>query len=149
MKKGKSSKLDIFENAKCNYGTVDAHNLKSVYISIQSWIQPKVESDNWNRINGSLKRNIKHNLLESADPLMFESHNIVDLDLRSSGIQVGKKSFMNLELTLFLKEHMDFKSPILRDRIKKICTSIYKDELHTSNYFTLSKTKTKIKEYLL
>ena len=141
--------MSIFENAKCNYGTVDAHNLKSVYISIQSWIQPKVESDNWNRINGSLKRNIKHNLLESADPLMFESHNIVDLDLRSSGIQVGKKSFMNLELTLFLKEHMDFKSPILRDRIKKICTSIYKDELHTSNYFTLSKTKTKIREYLL
>jgi hypothetical protein len=61
---------------------------------------------------------------------------------------MGKKSFMNLEVTLFVKEHMDFKSIILRDRVKKICKSIYSDELMSSDYFTLSKTKTKKKEYL-
>jgi len=55
---------------------------------------------------------------------------------------------MNLEVTLFVKEHMDFKSIILRDRVKKICKSIYSDELMSSDYFTLSKTKTKKKEYL-
>lgn len=148
MKKGKSSKLNIFENAKCSYGTVDAHKLKSIYITIQSWVEPTIESDNWNRINGNLNRNIKHNLLECVDPLIFETHNIVDLDLRTSGIQIGKKSFMNLEVTLFVKEHMDFKSPILRDRVKTICKSIYQDELMSSKYFTLSKTKTKKTEYL-
>jgi len=148
MKKGKSSKLNIFENAKCSYGTVDAQNLKSIYISIQSWVEPTVDSDNWNRINGNLNRNIKHNLLECVDNLIFEPHNIVDLDLRTSGIQLGKKSFMNLEITLFLKEHMDFKSIILRDRVKQICKSVYNDELMSSDFFTLSKTKTKKKEYL-
>lgn len=148
MKKGKSSKLNIFENAKCSYGTVDAQNLKSIYITIQSWVEPTVEHDNWDRITGNLNRTIKHNLLECVDSLMFEPHNIVDLDLRTSGIQLGKKSFMNLEITLFLKEHMDFKSIILRDRVKTICKSVYQDELLNSKYFTLSKTKTKKTEYL-
>lgn len=143
MKKGKTSKLDIFENAKCSYGTVDAQEFKSLYITIQCWIEPLIENGNWDRITGNVNRQIKHNLLESCDPFIFEKHNIVDLDLRSSGIQVGKKSFMNLEITLYLKENIDFKSPILRDRIKSICKSIYLDELMNSKYFTMAKSKTK------
>lgn len=142
MKKGKSSKLTIFENAKCSYGTVDSQNLKSIYINIQSWIEPIIDSDNWNRVTGNLNLAIKHNLLECIDPLMFKTHNIVDLDLRTSGIQVGKKSFMNLEMTLFIKGEVEFKSPILKDKVKKICKSIYQDELLNSKYFILSKTKT-------
>ena len=51
---------------------------------------------------------------------------------------------MNLEITLFMKnEYEDFKSPILRDKIKKIVSSLYTDELYNSPYFSLSKTKTK------
>jgi hypothetical protein len=38
---------------------------------------------------------------------------------------------------------MDFKSLILRDKIKRILGSIYKDDLKNSKYFILSKTKTK------
>ena len=88
-----------------------------------------------------LGRDIKHHLLDVVDPLVFEKHNIVDLDLRSSGIQVGKRSFMNLEITLFLKEHMEFKSIMLRDKIKNIVKTIYTYPLMNSNYFTLNKTK--------
>ena len=54
-----------------------------------------------------------------CDPLVFEKFNIVDLDLRSSGIQKGKRSFMNLEITLFVKESTDFKSLILREKNKR------------------------------
>tara|TARA_R110000796_G_scaffold40742_5_gene100805 strand:- start:223 stop:660 length:438 start_codon:yes stop_codon:yes gene_type:complete len=143
MKKGKTSKLEIFDNAKCSYGTVDAQNFKSLYISIQSWVQPTMENGNWDRITGNVNRQIKHNLIECVDPFTFESHNIVDLDLRSSGVQMGKKSFMNLEITLFIKSNVDFKSIILRDRIKQICKSIYQDELMGSKYFTMTKSKTK------
>ena len=32
MKKGKTSQLKLFSDAKCYYGTVDAKNLKTVYI---------------------------------------------------------------------------------------------------------------------
>jgi len=50
MKKGKTSKLNIFEDAKCYYGTVDAKNLKSIYIVLQTWIEPTDEDKNWNKI---------------------------------------------------------------------------------------------------
>ena len=125
MKKGKTSQLSGYENAKCSYGTVDAKKLKSVYILIQSWVEPVVNVDNWSRTTGMLERNIKHHLLEVVDPLIFEKHNIVDLDLRSSGIQLGKRSFMNL----------------LRDRVKQIVNTLYGYPLMKSKHFILHKTK--------
>jgi len=73
----------------------------------------------------------------------------VDLDLRTSGIQKNKKSFLNLEITLFVHDKTtDFKSIMLRSKIKKIINSIYFDDLKNSKYFTLSKTKTKETELI-
>jgi len=54
MKKGKSVKMNLYYPIKSTYGTVDSKNLKSVYINIQSWVTPKFEQDNWNRIVGNL-----------------------------------------------------------------------------------------------
>ena len=142
MKKGKTSQLKLFSDAKCYYGTVDAKKLKSVYIVLQSWVEPIKEFDNWDRATGTMERNIKHVLLEVVDPIMFEKFNIVDLDLRSSGIQKGKRSFMNLEITLYLKNHMDFKSPILKDELKTIITAVYTDTLKGMKYFKVHKNKT-------
>jgi hypothetical protein len=144
MKKGKTSKLNIFDDAKCNYGTVDSKELKSIYVVLQTWIEPLNEDDNWNRITGIIKRQIQHTLVEVADKLTFERKQIVDLDLRTSGIQKNKKSFLNLEITLFVHDKtIDFKSFILKSKIKKIISSIYFDDLKKSKYFTLSKTKIK------
>jgi hypothetical protein len=144
MKKGKTSKLNIFEDAKCYYGTVDAKNLKSVYIVLQTWIEPTDEDKNWNRLIGEIKRQIQHTLLEVIDITIFERKQIVDLDLRTSGIQKNKKSFFNLELTLFIhNQFIDFKSLMLKNKIKNILNSIYKDDLKNNKYFTLSKSKAK------
>jgi hypothetical protein len=143
MKKGKTSKLSIFDDAKCVYGTVDSINFKSLYINIQSWVEPIIEVKNWDRVTGNLNRQLKHNLLEVIDQDVFEKNSIVDLDLRSSGIQLNKKSFMSLEITLFLKDSFEFKSQILKEKIKKIAKSVYQDELLRSEYFQLSKSKSK------
>jgi len=144
MKKGKTSKLNIFDDAKCQYGTVDSKNFKSIYIILQTWVEPKEEFSNWISITGSIKRQILHTLLEVVDYKIFEKKSIVDLDLRTSGLQKNKKSFLNLEITLFTnKDNIDFKSIILRSKIKNILSSIYKDDLKNSKYFTLSMTKTK------
>jgi hypothetical protein len=144
MKKGKTSKLNIFDDAKCHYGTVDSKKLKSIYIVLQTWVEPKDDYNNWTKITGEIKRQILHTLLEVVDHTTFEKKQIVDLDLRTSGIQKNKKSFLNLEMTLFVhKENVDFKSIILRSKIKNVLQSIYKDDLKNSKYFTLSKTKDK------
>jgi hypothetical protein len=142
MKKGKTSKLNIFDDAKCSYGTVDSKNLKSIYVVLQTWIEPLTLDENWNRLVGEIKRQIQHTLLEVVDTQTFERKQIVDLDLRTSGIQKNKKSFMNIEITLFIHNNIhDFKSPILRDKIKKILSSVYNDDLKQNKHFTLSKTK--------
>ena len=95
MKKGKSVKLNLYNPIKSVYGTVDSKNLKSVYINIQSWVTPKFEYDNWNRIVCNLSRDIKHSVFNSINHELFKEKSIVDLDLRTSGIAHGKKSFLN------------------------------------------------------
>ena len=142
MKKGKTAKINGFENVKCSYGTVDSKELKSIYVVLQTWVEPIKDVEKWVRVTGNLKRQIQHTLLEVVDNNIFEKNCIVDLDLRTSGIQLEKRSFMNLEITLFVKDkNTDFKSIILRDKIKKILKAIYYDDLITSEYFTLHTTK--------
>jgi hypothetical protein len=149
MKKGKTSKLNIFDDAKCHYGTVDSKELKSIYLVLQTWVEPINDEDNWNKITGLIKRQILHTLLEVLDFTTFERKQIVDLDLRTSGIQKNKRSFLNLEVTLFVHDRsIDFKSIILRSKIKKIISSIYHDDLKKSKYFILSKTKSKQTELI-
>jgi len=144
MKKGKTSKLNIFDDAKCHYGTVDSKELRSLYIVLQTWVEPIVDGENWTKITGLIKRQILHTLLEVVDFTTFEKKQIVDLDLRTSGIQRNKKSFLNLEITLFVHNNKtDFKSLILRSKLKKIISSVYHDDLKKSKYFTLSLTKNK------
>ena len=142
MKKGKTSKLNIFDDAKSYYGTVDSKEMKSIYIVLQTWIQQSDDYDNWEKITGHIKIQIQHTLLEVLDFTIFEKKQIVDLDLRTSGIQKGKKSFLNLEITLFIhNKFMEFKSLVLRNKIKSLLTSIYVDDLKKCKFFTLNKTK--------
>lgn len=142
MKKGKTSKINGFSSIKTTYGTVDSKNIKSLYINLQSWVTPKTDMDvNWNRVVLNMSRQIKHLILEIIDRILFEDVFIVDLDLRTSGIQHGKKSFMNLEINVFLKNHLDFKSHILRNSIKRLVSHIYHYCFKINSYFEFSTAK--------
>lgn len=142
MKKGKTSRIVGYKTAKIIYGTVDSKSLKSIYINLQTWVNPKTDQDiNWERVILNTSRFIKHSVLESLDNTIFEKNFIVDLDLRSSGIYHGKKSFMNLEINLYLKEEMDFKSTILKNSIKKTVQNIFSDVILRHQYFEFSLSK--------
>ena len=146
MKKGKSVKLQLFNPIKSVYGTVDSKNLKSVYINIQSWVTPKKELDNWNRVVSNLGREIKHSVFESINTNLFQERSIVDLDLRTSGISHGKKSFFNLEINLYTTSEIDFKSHEIKDSIKKIVKSVFKININQNKYFDFSISKKPITE---
>ena len=146
MKKGKTIKINQYESLKTSYGTVDSKNLKSLYINLQTWVLPKDEYENWERIVGNLSREIKHSVYESLNGELFHENFIVDLDLRTSGIQVGKKSFMNLEINLFTKNELDFKSTIVKDSVKKIIKEIYKNCIIRNTKFLFSSSKNPISE---
>ena len=146
MKKGKSVKLQLFNPIKSVYGTVDSKNLKSVYINIQSWVTPKKEFDNWNRVVSNLGREIKHSVFESINTNIFQEKSIVDLDLRTSGISHGKKSFFNLEINLYTTSEMDFKSLEIKDSIKKIVKSVFRNNINQNKYFDFSISKKPLTE---
>ena len=141
MKKGKSVKLNLYNPIKSVYGTVDSKNLKSVYINIQSWVTPKKEYDNWNRVVSNLGREIKHSVFESINTKLFQERSIVDLDLRTSGISHGKKSFFNLEINLYTTSELDFKSIEIKDSIKIIVKSVFRNNILQNKYFDFSTSK--------
>ena len=144
MKKGKTSQIQGFKTAKVVYGTVDSVNFKSLYLNIQTWVEPKINSENWNRIVLNLGRFIKHSVLESLEKTLFDGKFIVDLDLRSSGLQKGKKSFLNLEINFYLtNKETDFKSRRLKESLKKICKQVFQDNFTNNEYFKFQLTKTK------
>jgi hypothetical protein len=141
MKKGKSVKLNLYNPIKSVYGTVDSKNLKSLYINIQSWVTPKFEHNNWNRVVCNLSRDIKHSVFNSINHELFKEQSIVDLDLRTSGISHGKKSFLNLEVNLYTNSEIDFKSPEVKDSVKKIIKNIFKENVIQNKYFEFSPSK--------
>lgn len=141
MKKGKTVKLNGYRTFKSHFGTIDSTNLKSIFINIQTWVEPKEESDNWNRVVLNMTRSVKHSILDNINKQLFDSKFIVDLDLRTSGILPKKKSFMNLEINLFFTEEIDFKSTRLKKEIKNLIKSIYGDVLNKNKYFKFYLTK--------
>lgn len=147
MKRGKTSKLDLFKDAKCYYGSVDTLELKSIFLVLQTWVVPKMEKENWNLTVGSISREIKHKIFELLNRKLFKDNFIVDLDLRTSGIKIKKSSFLNLEITFYTKTNIDFKSELLTNEFEKILNEIHTNVLSTSKYFTTqySKNKEKVK----
>lgn len=142
MKKGKTSKIQGFKVIKAIYGTTDSFELKSIYLNIQTWVEPKKESDNWNRVVLNFSRAIKHTIFNSYNKEIFNENFISDLDLRSSGIVLGKKSFLNLEINLYLKnKEIDFKSPIIKDTLKELTKEIVFHNFNKNDYFSFYLTK--------
>lgn len=149
MKKGKSVKLTGFNSFKVTYGTVDFKNLKSVYLNIQSWVEPKDYIENSERIVNYLNKTIKLFISEVINKDFFELKFICDLDLRSSGIMVGKKSFMNLECVFYTSIQIDFKSAELKNQMKKIAESIVKNCFKNNKYFNFSISKKELDEVII
>ena len=151
MKKGKTSLLHGFKTAKIVYGTVDSIKLKSLYLNIQTWVEPIYECDNWTRTVLNLSRSIKHSIYESINKDIFYDKFIVDLDLRSSGLNLNKKSFMNLEINFYLnQDDIDFKSNEIKETLQQITNQIFTDNFLNNESFNFYLTKkSKIDEEML
>ncbi len=94
MKTGKFIPLGHYGNVKIGYGTVDYKNLKTIYIKLNSWLLPETDTKDFDVIISKSRREIK-NYIYCLDNDLFRKENIVDLDIRTKGIKLEKKSFMN------------------------------------------------------
>jgi hypothetical protein len=141
MKKGKTAKINGFRTSKVIYGTVDSKEFKSLYLNLQTWAEPKEDYETWTRITQNMSRSIKHSVYDNIDKTLFDDKFIIDMDLRTSGLHMKKKSFLNLEINLFLIDEVDFKDTKLKRKLKSIIKGIYDDVLNKNEYFKFYLTK--------
>ena len=141
MKKGITAKINGFRTSKVIYGTVDSKEFKSLYLNLQTWAEPKEDYETWVRITQNMSRSIKHSVYDNIDKTLFDDKFIIDMDLRTSGLHMKKKSFLNLEINLFLIDEVDFKDIKLKRKLKSIIKGIYDDVLNKNEYFKFYLTK--------
>lgn len=140
MKTGKFINLGDYKNIKIGYGTVDYKNLKTIYLKFNSWLQPIDEDEDYNDILNFSKKKIK-TYINNLNNNRFERPCIVDLDVRTKGIKLNKRSFMNLEVTLYVKENFDIKNKSSKEELKKLMSYIIDDSLDNNQLYNFNKTK--------
>jgi hypothetical protein len=144
MKLGKEIKLDLLENYKTKIGTVNNKESKSIYINLSAWgeLDELDENLNYEYFLSNLRKKIKQKLNNYLDQdLYYNNKYIVDLDMRTSGLSVEKKSFMSCEITLFQKRHYPLNNPKIIDSTKSIIYNVVKNCIETNNVFTFHKRK--------
>ena len=103
MKKGKEIKMGkSYNNYNIISGTVDSKNPRSVYINISAWGEP-IDDDggDYTRVISGLNKRVKTFLYNNVSLPFNNKRTIVDLDMRESGISLGKRSYMSCEITLY------------------------------------------------
>ena len=71
----------------------------------------------------------------------FKQQSIVDLDIRTKGIKLEKRPFMNLEITLYVDKQFDVKSKEIKNNVKDILSMVIEDGLSDKNLFNFYKSK--------
>jgi hypothetical protein len=140
MKTGKYIPLGTYNDVKIGYGTVDFKNLKTIYLKLNSWVQPENETDDFDHLIHKSRRKVKEIIYNQRNPY-FKQQCIVDLDIRTKSIKLEKRSFMNLEITLYVDKQFDVKSKDVRNNIKDILYSVVEEGLSDKKLFNFHKSK--------
>ena len=140
MKTGKYIPLGTYNNVKIGYGTVDFKNLKTIYLKLNSWVQPENDTEDYNQTILKTRRKIKESIYNLKDS-NFKDQCIVDLDIRTKGIKLEKRSFMNLEITLFVEKQFDVKSKEIKNTVKNLLEDIINNSLIDKKLFNFNKSK--------
>lgn len=139
MKIGKFIQLGYYDNIKIGYGSVDCKNLKTIYIKLNSWIEPTDEVDYDSIISKSRKSILKK--IYSLNNELFKKECIVDLDIKTKSAKLGKRSFMDLEITLFTTGFFEIKNKKIGSMILSITKNIIDDNLNDKKIFNFNKMK--------
>ena len=144
MKKGKELKINTFEKYNVYYGSVNNKEPKTLYINISAWAEPKVDDDvNYSRVIKDLDKIVRqfiYNEVDNTCPMFLKEKTIVDFDIKESGIKYGKKSFMNCEITLFMKHGLPINTEDVKLNLDNLINIIV-DNIDKSKYFKFYKTK--------
>jgi hypothetical protein len=144
MKLGKEIKLDLLDNYKTKIGTVNNKESKSLYINLCAWGELCEENENFNYefFLSNIRKRIKQKINNTLNKDLFhENKYIVDLDMRTSGLSIKKRSFMSCEITLYQKKCLPINKTNIVDNTKKIIYDVVNECLENNSVFTFHKSK--------
>jgi hypothetical protein len=146
VKIGKEVKIKNFNNHNIIFGTVDNKTPKTLYIIINSWIEPKNDTPlNYFVVNREFNKKIRQFIFKSLKNNEIKIFNdeiiMVDFDIKESGIKFGKKSFMNCEITLVSNSNYPINSNYMLDNLKLLTDNIIKEVFDSNSYYNFSKKK--------
>lgn len=141
MQKTKKVKLDTHKDFNVRCETFNKDNPKSIFVNISSWLTPTTDEDmNYKMIVRNLRKKIKQIIYNNVDDGLFHaSRTIVDLNLKESGIQYNKKSFMECEVTLYQKENHLIDD--ILPTIDQLTNLIIENSFISNEYFEFNRKK--------
>lgn len=140
MKLGRYIPLGSYKDIKIGYGTINYKELKTIYLSLNSWLDPYNNCDDYERIVKSARNKIKK-LVYGLGHNLFRPESIVDLDVRTKGISQDKRSFMNVEITLYVIEQVNIKDKELKNSMDLLLKEIIDTCLDDKMLFNFHKKK--------
>jgi hypothetical protein len=140
MKKGKFITIGTYNNVKLAYGTVDSKTLKTIYIQLNSWVQPSSEDVDFEKLINKTRRKTKE-LVRDLKSDYFKLESIVHLDIKTNGIKTNKRSFMDLEITLFVNKPFDVRSKEIKEIIENLSKNVVSGVLIDETLFNFYEKK--------
>jgi hypothetical protein len=139
---GKQLAIKKDKNFNIISGTVDNKNPKSFYLNISSWAEPLIEGElDYTKVIRELNKSIKKDIYNNLDSKLFHvNRTIVDFDMRVSGIEYGKRSYMSCEITLFQKFNFKLQEKKIERSLDSTLGCIT-ELLNNSIYFDFNKKK--------
>lgn len=140
MKKGKFITIGTYNNVKIGYGTVDSKKLKTIYIQMNSWTQPIINENDFSKIILKTRRKIKEKIQDLKSEY-FKKESIVDLDIKTNGIKTNKRSFMDLEVTLYVEKPFEVRSNEIKTIVTNLSNKIIDETLIDETLFNFHEKK--------
>ena len=141
VKLGKQVKLPVNEHFTVKYGTINALSPQSIFVTIHSWATPK-HNQRFDKKLRKLTLAVKNKINSQINYDVFHRRYIVDFDLRASGLQKDKQSFLAIDITLYPKTVVPFPAEIYDQNITELVNNLLVDIKRDRNFtFTDKKQK--------
>lgn len=143
--------MEVHDTLNVIYGSIDKDNPKSIYIRFSGWGNPidYSEYNDYNKIIRKFDKKLRSFLFNEVNGEIFNNKlNIVDFDMRESGIINNKSSFMSCEITLSQINNYTLDDKIIDDEINYLVDKILKNIFYENVHFKFYKEKKVAKEEL-
>jgi len=145
--RGTELKINKHNNYNVSFGAMNKSRPKSLYVKISAWGNPTSEdNENYRRVIRKITKRVKTYLYNNTNQNKFDiDKTMVDLDMRESGINYGKSSFMSCEITLYQHNHHLLRSNIMMKELNQIANDVIKNVFIKDEHFKFYKKKNEAK----